>query len=154
MPTQLIGSTSVKPKEENEEIVRRLIDEGFNKGDLSIVDEVIASDMKEHQSFGVPLPPGPAGTKIIITSLRGMFPDIKLSIEDSVTQGDRVWIRIKARGTNTGAVMGKPPSGKNMEIDVFDLCVVKKGKIVEHWGVPDQLSMLEQIGFITFPGEE
>jgi predicted ester cyclase len=133
---------------EKVEIVRRLIDEGFNNGNLSVADEVIAPDLKEHQRFDPPLPAGPSGTKVIISSLRAMFPDIKLSIEDTVVDGDKVWIRMKAAGTNTGSVMGKPPTGKKMEIDVFDVCLIKNAKIIEHWGVPDQLSMLEQIGFL------
>jgi len=77
-----------------------------------------------------------------------MFPDIRLTIEDEAAVGDKVWIRMRARGTNNGSIMGKPPTGKKMEIDVFDVCRVKDGKIVEHWGVPDQLGMLEQVGIL------
>jgi predicted ester cyclase len=129
-------------------VVRRLIDEGFNKGNLSAVDETVSPDMQEHQRFDPPLPKGPEGTKALISSLRDMFPDIRLTIEDAAVEGDKVWIRMVARGTNAGKVMGRPPTGKKMEIDVFDVCRIRNGKIVEHWGVPDQLSMLEQIGII------
>jgi predicted ester cyclase len=135
-------------RENSLNVVRRLIEKGFNQGDFKTVDEVISPTMQEHQRFDPPLPPGPAGTRVLIRSLRSMFPDIKLTIEDSTVQEDKVWIRMRARGTNNGSVMGKPPIGKKMEIDVFDICRVKDGKIIEHWGVPDQLSMLEQIGVV------
>jgi predicted ester cyclase len=135
-------------REKNVNVVRRLIEEGFNKGNISAVDETVSVNMKEYQRFDPPLPSGSAGTKALIRSLRGMFSDIKLTIEDTAVEGDKVWIRMRARGTNTGSIMGKPPTGKKMEIDVIDICRVKDGKIVEHWGVPDQLGMLEQVGIV------
>lgn len=134
--------------EKNVSVVRRLIEEGFNKGNLLAVDETVAIDMKEHQRFNPPLPPGSTGTKALISGLRGMFPDLKLTIEDAAVEGDRVWIRMRAIGTNGGSIMGKPATGRKMEIDVIDICRVSDGKIVEHWGVPDQLGMLEQVGIM------
>ena len=134
--------------EQNEKVVRRLIEEGFNKANFSAVEEIISPDAQEHQRFDPPLPAGPAGTKALIIGLRSMFPDLKLTIEDAAVVGDKVWVRMVARGTNNGSIMGKPPTGKKMEIDVFDVCRVKGGKIVEHWGVLDQLGMLEQVGIL------
>jgi predicted ester cyclase len=141
-------SKDIEERERKVNPVRRLIEEGFNKGNLSAVDEIISSDMQEHQRFDPPIPHGVVGTKILITSLRSMFPDIKLTIEDTAVEGDKVWIRMRARGSNSGSIMGNPPPGKKMEIDVFDLCRIKEGRIVEHWGVPDQLGMLEQVGIM------
>jgi predicted SnoaL-like aldol condensation-catalyzing enzyme len=135
-------------REKNANVVHLLIEEGFNKGNLSAVDETVSINMKEYQRFDPPLPPGPAGTKALIRSLRVMFPDLKLTIEDTAVAGDKVWIRMRAKGTNEGSIIGKPPTGKKMEIDVIDIYRVKDGKIVEHWGVPDQLGMLEQVGII------
>lgn len=137
-----------KERERNVSVVRRLIEEGFSKGNLSVVDETISSDLEEHQRFDPPLPRGPAGTKALIMGLRSMFPDFTLTIEDTTVEGDIVWARSRARGTNSGSIMGKPPTGKKMEIDVIDVSKIKDGKIVEHWGVPDQLGMLEQLGIV------
>jgi len=142
------GQQELTEREKSVDAVRRLIDEGFNKGNFSAVDEVVSIDMTEHQRFDPPLPPGSIGTRALIRGLRDMFPDLKLTIEDLSVEGDKVWIRMRAKGTNLGSIMGKPPTGKQMEIDVFDICRVKDGKIVEHWGVPDQLGMLEQVGII------
>jgi predicted ester cyclase len=135
-------------RERKVKVIRSLFEEGFSKGNLSVVDETISHDMIEHQRFNPPLPSGPEGTKALIDSLRSMFSDIILTVEDVAVEEDKVWVRVKARGTNNGSIMGKAPTGKKMEIDVFDVCRIKDGKIVEHWGVPDQLGMLEQVGIV------
>lgn len=84
----------------------------------------------------------------MIAGLRAGFPDLTLTIEDIVSRDDKVWARCVGRGTQTGPMMGRPPTGKSMQIDIIDICRVANGEIVEHWGVPDQLGMLEQIGVI------
>lgn len=71
-----------------------------------------------------------------------------MRVEDVAAAGDRVWMRFAARGTNLGSVMGRPPTGKKMTIDVIDIARFKDGKIVEHWGVPDQLGMMIQLGLM------
>ena len=130
---------------EIERVVRRLFEVGFSAGDLSVIDEVVAPDFVEHQRGATS---GRDGIKGLIRHLRTWFPDLKLNIEDSVVSGDTMWARVVARATNTEPVMGKPPTGKPIQIDIIDICRVVDGKIVEHWGMPDQLAMLEQIGVI------
>jgi predicted SnoaL-like aldol condensation-catalyzing enzyme len=139
-------SGQIQDNENEKIVVLRLLDEGFSKGNLSVCDETISPHMLEHQRFDPPLPPGPAGTKVLITGLRRIFSDLNLTVEDIAVYGDKVWTRSKARGTNTGSVMGKPPTGKQMEIDVFDVCRVKDCKIIEHWGLPDLFGQMEQLG--------
>jgi predicted ester cyclase len=65
--------------------------------------------------------------------------------------GDTVWSLNRARGVNTGSVLGFPPTGKSFEIDVMDVVRFEDGKMVEHWGVPDQLGMLMQLGLMQRP---
>jgi predicted ester cyclase len=129
-----------------EHVVRRLIDEGFNKGTLAVADELAADDLVEHQDFGPAHPPGAEGVKTVIRSLRAGFSDFTLTIEDLVVSGDTVWIRNVATGTHDGTFAGAPPSGRRMRVYVFDVLRVVDGKIVEHWGVPDRLGTLIQIG--------
>jgi predicted ester cyclase len=131
--------------EENRRAFRRLIEEGFNKGNLSVVDELFASGFREHQRGASD---GPDGVKDLIRGLREMTPDVALTIEDMIEDGDKVWARMTARGTNTGQIMGRPPTGRTYTIDVIDICRFKAGKIVEHWGVRDQLGMLQQLGLV------
>jgi predicted ester cyclase len=134
-----------------EVIVRRLIDEGFSQGHLDVCDELIADEIVEHQDYGPGHAPGAAGVKSIVTSLRRAFSDFKLEIEDMVVVGDTVWTRNIATGTNDGPYMGHPPTGRTFRIHVFDVMRVRGGRVVEHWGVPDRLGVLIQLGAISRP---
>ena len=60
----------------------------------------------------------------------------------------RFWARMTARSTNIGEIMGRLSMGRTVVIDVFEICRFKAGKMVEHWGVPDQLGMLQQLGLV------
>ncbi len=73
-----------------------------------------------------------------------------MTIEDILVDGDRVWARCTATGTNLGPFMG-PPTGNTIEVTVFDICRVQAGRIVEHWGVPDRFTLLQQIGRLPGP---
>lgn len=131
------------PTVTNERVFRRLFDEGFSQGNLAVVDELVAPEFVEHQRGARS---GLDGLKELITQLRGWFPDLTLTIGDLAKHDDKVWGRIVARGTHQGTVMGFPPTGKRIQIDIIDICRFAEGKMVEHWGVPDVLAMLEQIG--------
>ena len=132
-------------------VVRRLIDEGFSQGHLDVCDELIADEIVEHQDYGPGHPPGAAGVKAVVTSLRRAFSDFKLEIEDMVVAGDTVWTRNVATGTNDGPYMGYPPSGRSFRVYVFDVMRVVGGRVVEHWGVPDRVGALFQLGAISRP---
>jgi len=135
-----------------EEPARRLIEEGFNAGDLRVADEVVSPDQIEHQEYGPGHAPGAEGVKAVIGSLRSAFSDFHLAIDDLVVDGDKVWLRMTATGTNDGSFMGHPPTGRAMRSDVLDVVRVRDGRIVEHWGVPDRLSTLFQLGLAQPPG--
>lgn len=134
-----------------ETTVRRLIEEGFNQGDLDVADELISPDLIEHQSFGPDHAPGADGVKAVIASLRRAFSDFHLTIEDLAVAGDIVWLRMTGTGTNDGSFMGHAPTGRTMRTDVFDALRVENDRIVEHWGVPDRLGTLFQLGLAQPP---
>jgi predicted ester cyclase len=134
-----------------EELARRLIEEGFNNGDLGVAEDVISPDQVEHQYYGPDHARGAEGVKAVISSLRRAFSDFHLAIEDLAVDGDKVWLRMTATGTNDGSFMGNAPTGRPMRSDVFDVVRVKDGRIVEHWGVPDRLNTLFQLGLAQPP---
>jgi steroid delta-isomerase-like uncharacterized protein len=134
-----------------EQLFRRLIDEGFNGGDLGVADAVTAPDLAEHQDFGPDHAPGAEGVRAVIASLRRAFSDFHLQIEDMVVAGDTAWARMTATGTHDGPFMGHPPTGRPMRIAVFDVIRVADGRMVEHWGVPDRLGVLRQLGLLAPP---
>lgn len=148
-PRRELGSSS--PYASPETVVRRLIDEGFSRGRLEIVDELVSSDVVEHQDFGPHHPTGPDGVKAVIASLHRAFPDYRLTIEALCVDDTVVWTRNVASGTSDGPLLGYAPTGRSMKVTVFDVLRVVGGKVVEHWGVPDRLGVLRQIGALPTP---
>ena len=134
-----------------ESVARRLIEEAFNKGNLEVVDELTSPALSEHQNFGPDHAPGAAGVRAVVESLRRAFSDFRLTIEDLTTAGDAVWLRMVATGTNDGSFMGNAPTGRPIRIDVFDVIRVQDGRMVEHWGVPDRLGAILQLGLLKKP---
>ena len=126
---------------------RRII-EAFSTGDPDVIDELVAPDCIEHQRGNNP---GSEGAKEVIRFLHRGMSDFSLTIEDLVADGDKVWTRNRARGVNTGSIMGNPPSGRSVEVDVIDILRFRDGKLVEHWGIADQLGLMLQIGAV--PGK-
>jgi predicted ester cyclase len=122
---------------------RRLIEQGFGGGDLSVLDELMADDVTEHQRGNSP---GLAGAKEVVRALHTWMSGFSLTVEDVAVNEDVVWLRNRARGVNTGSVMGNPASGQPVEVDVFDVLRFSDGRVIEHWGVADQLGLLRQVG--------
>jgi predicted ester cyclase len=134
-----------------ESVVRTLIEQGFNGYDLEVLDAIVSPAMVEHQDFGPGHAPGAEGVRAVIESLRSAFPDFHLAIEDLVVDGSIVWLRMVATGTNDGSFMGHAPTGRSMRINVFDAIRVEDGLMVEHWGVPDRLQAMLQMGLLSAP---
>jgi predicted ester cyclase len=125
----------------------RLVVDGINKGDLSVIDEVLAPNYVEH-ALPPGMPPTRDGFKMFITAFRQAFPDFSYTIEDELADGDKVVHRLTGKGTMKGDFQGMKASGKTatwqeMHIGRLDA----SGKLVEHWATVDQLGMLAQLGF-------
>jgi ketosteroid isomerase-like protein len=129
---------------------RRLIDEGFSRGDKAIVDEVCAADFVDHQD-GIE-PTDREGLKGAIGFLHALSPDIEVRVEDATVSGDKVWARVKGRGTHSGQILGGP-TGRPFEVTIMDVCRFRDGKIVEHWGVADRFSQMQQLGIVAQPAQ-
>lgn len=97
-------------------VFRRMMDEGFSKGNLAVLDEVFASNFKEHQNEVVP--PTVEGVKGLVHYLHTAFPDFRCTIQDMIAEGDMVCARAKGGGTHRGEFMGRAPTGKTVAIDM------------------------------------
>lgn len=128
----------------NEQLFKVLIEEGFSKGDVTVFDKFTSQDFIEHQSGFIP--PNVEGVKKAINSLHNAFSDFSMVVEDTIASDNKVWGRMTARGTHTGQFGPLFPTGKNFEITVIDIMHFKDGKLIEHWGVPDRLGLMEQLG--------
>ena len=132
-------------------VVRTLIEEGFNQGRLEVLDELTDPSLVEHQNFGPNHAAGAEGVRAVVASLRRAYSDFHLQIEHLAVDGELVWLHMTGSGTNDGPFMGNPPTGRSMQIDVFDLIRVVDGRMVEHWGVPDRLGAFFQLGLMRPP---
>jgi steroid delta-isomerase-like uncharacterized protein len=128
----------------NKEIVRRFSDDVWGKGDFTAADEVLASDLVEHN----PLPgqgSGRDGHKQLVTLFRSAFPDLRITTEDLVSEGDRVALRWKAEGTHRGELMGIPPTGKRVTMTGIEIVRIAGGKIVERWAEDNGQTVVQQL---------
>ena len=129
-------------------VLQRIFDEAFSTGNDAVVDELCSPDLVEHQ-FGLAAtgPEAVDRVKAAVRNLHDVVPDMRFTIEDSAEVGDRIWVRVRGRGTASGPFFG-PPSHRPVDITVMDVARVRDGRIVEHWGVPDRFAMLAQTGVL------
>ena len=134
--------------EQDKALVLRFVEEIFNRGNMSVVDEVFAADFVEHEELPAGIPRDREGVIQLTTMLRSAFPDFKATIEDIIAEGDKVVIRQTWRGTQKGEFMGIPPTGKSVSVGVIDIIRMADGKVVEHWGQMDSMGLMQQLGAI------
>jgi steroid delta-isomerase-like uncharacterized protein len=96
---------------------------------------------------------GPEGVKQIVGVYRAAFPDLHLTIEDLIAEGDKVVVRFTARGTHQGDLMGVAPTGKEVTVTGISIVRIAEGKIVEEWENFDALGMMQQIGAVPPPAQ-
>jgi predicted ester cyclase len=136
--------------EENEALIREMIEEIWYKGDLSAVDRYFAIDYVDHS----PLPgqpPGPVGYKEAVATIRSAFPDLRLILEDIFCEGDKVALHYTMQGTHRGQFMGIPPTGKPFSVTGMINARIAEGKVVERWANLDTLELMKQLGVVPSP---
>ena len=139
--------------EQNKALVRQLVEEVINQGNISMIDELLIPDFVEHEELPPGIPPGREAPKVLFTMLRSAFPDIKATIEHLIAEGDEIVLHMTWTGTHEGEFMGIPPTGKRISINVIDILGIAEGKFVEHWGVMDSMAMMQQLGVVPAPGQ-
>jgi len=136
--------------EENKAVVRRFF-EAINKQDLGRLDEFLAPNIVYHNA-----PPGLGsgieGYRQMLSMYFAAFPDIELTLEDLIAEGDKVVGRITGRGTHQGDFMGITPTGKRVEATAISVMRLQGGRLTEEWEQIDMLGMLQQLGAVPAPG--
>ena len=138
--------------EENKAIVRRLFSEALDRGNLAALDELVAPTFRFHVP-GSPVPLDRESAKHFTLMFRTAFPDLQHTIEDLVSEGDKVVARLTVRGTHHGDFQGMPATGKPMAVSAIHVFRRAGGRIVEQWGVIDQLGMVQQLGLMPAPAQ-
>ncbi len=138
----LTGAPSTR--EANHALMRRFIDEVWNKGDVAVADEIFHPEASSPSAPALPL--GPDGVKVIVKMMRDAFPDYWMEITHIVAEDDRVAARFRQGGTHTGPLMGIAPTGKKVEWTEIGILRVADGKVVESWYDVDMLGLMSQLG--------
>ena len=139
--------------EENKAIVRRQEEELFTQGNLDAADEVYAPDYVGHDPSNPEDIRGPEAAKQAAADYRKAFPDLQVTVEDLIAEGDRVAARLRFRGTHLGELDGIAPTGWRVDCTGIVISRMEGGKIAEDWANFDDLGMMQQLRVITEPGQ-
>jgi steroid delta-isomerase-like uncharacterized protein len=123
--------------------LNRIYEEVFTQGRAEVADEIIAADAVDHEMQGAR---GPAALKEALAMFRGAFPDLKMTMDDAIVEGNQVAARFTMTGTHKGEFQGIPPTGKSVKIGGIDIVRFEGDKAVEHWGYTDQMGLMQQLG--------
>lgn len=132
-------------KADNIAMQERWGEEVAGKGNVDVLDEILAPDFVDHD----PAPdqgPGIDGLKDFFRTFRTAFPDLEPTVDEMVATDDHVAIRYTLRGTHDGDFMGIAPTGKRIEAAAMQIARFEDGAVKERWGITDQLGILQQIG--------
>ncbi|HEY6285465.1 MAG TPA: ester cyclase [Ktedonobacteraceae bacterium] len=131
--------------EANKALAHRVY-EAFNQRNLEVLDELCTSDFVYH--LATMTIQGPEAYKQFLSKLLTAFPDLKVTLEDTIADGDTVVARYTLRGTHKGNYMGMPPTGKQITLTAIGITCIANGKAVEQWVNADDLGALQQLGVI------
>ena len=131
-------------------VVRRNTEEVQGKGDFRVFDELFADDFVDHTTQPGTTP-DKAGVRKLYAYLREAFPDFRAEIHWQLADGDRVTTFKTYYGTHEGTFLGIAPTHRAIHFETVDVMRVQNGKITDHWGVGNLLSLMQQIGGWTPP---
>ena len=130
--TTLTQDTPAETREANKALIRRVFEEVIPAGDAATMRTLVTPDFLDHD----PLPgqpAGAAGAQYVVETMHGAHPDLRFTIDDLVAEGDRVAIRWTLRGTNTGPMLGRPPSRRPVEFAAVVIFRIADGRLAERW---------------------
>ena len=132
---------------ENIALIHRWFDEVWNKGRAEAIDEMFAADGVAYGlgEAGIDVR-GPSAFKPFFEKLRSAFPDFEVTIEDAISEGDKVAARWTAKMTHQGDQLGLRASGKRVTVTGMSMVRIRNGQIVEGWNNWDIFGMMQQIG--------
>lgn len=138
--------------EDNKKLIRKYIEEIINTGNINKIEEFISpkyTEIHEGKKHTV----GIEGAKEHIIGVRQTYPDLTLTVDRQIAEGDWVATCITARGTHRGSWLGIKPTGKQVSFTGVNIEKIENGKITEHGGAANLLYQLLEIGAIKAVGE-
>jgi len=138
--------------EANKEIIRRY-QEAYNSGDLDVLDEILAPDWVTN-AWVEGVPKSVEAAKQFYAMATSVFPDLHVTTDDLIAEGDRVVIRVVGRGTHDGEFQGIRPTGRTVVAEGIGIGRIAGGRIAESWAAYDALGMMRQLGVLADPGAQ
>ena len=120
--------------EQNKTLFKRYVDEVFHKRNMAVIDEFLDPNLVEHREE--------------IYAILAAFPDLHITVEDLIAEGDKLVGRVTLTGTHQGELMGSPATGKKVSFSEILIVRISNGKVVELSEVADTMSMMQQLGVI------
>ena len=139
--------------EVNKALVRRQEEELFSRGNLDAADDIYAPDYVGHDPSNPMDVRGLEAAKQAAADYREAFPDLRVTVEDLIAEGDRVAAHLRFRGTHLGELDGIAPTGRRVDCTGIVVSRIEEGKIAEDWANFDDLGMMRQLGLIPKPGQ-
>jgi steroid delta-isomerase-like uncharacterized protein len=139
--------------EANKNVVRRLFEEVWNKGNLPVTDELFTPNYAHHDASTPDVGRGPESEKKRATLYRTAFPDLRLTVEDIIAEGETVVARWSCRGTHKGDLNGIAPTGKQFNITGISIARFTNGKMSEGFVNWDALNLMQQLGVVPELGK-
>lgn len=140
-------------EDRNRRVVRRHYDAAWNARDLSSIAETHAADFVHHDPSNPAPLRGPAGVQAQLAAVHGAFPDLRMTVDDIVAEGDAVVVRFHVEGTHGGPFAGIPATGRSVRIGGMVLHRFRDGLIVEDHVVRDTFGLMVQLGVVPAPGK-
>jgi steroid delta-isomerase-like uncharacterized protein len=137
--------------EENKALARRSWEEIVNQQNLDAIDELYAPDFVWHEPEGDIR--GSEQAKQFVTTYLSAFPDLNVTVEDVIAEGDKVVSRVRFRGTHQGELTGIAPTQRQVEFEDITIHRIEGGKIVEEWERYDNLGIMQQLGVAPEAGQ-
>ena len=144
----------ITQEEHNKAMARRVNDELWGKGNMSIVDELCSANYIQHQLSnpnGSRIFRGPNGFKQLVREVRAALSDFRTKIDDQMAAGDKVVTRWSSGGLHKGPLLGIAPTGKPITYSGVNIDRIADGKLVETWTYWDILGVMQQLGVQAFP---
>ena len=138
--------------EANKDLIRTYVETIFNHKQVDRADELVAPDFIDHAALPGQAP-GLEGAKQKWAMYLTGLPDLRVTIEELVAEGDKVGVRRSYAGTHRGELLGVPPTGKQVRIGGISIFRLAGGKIAEHWEQLDRLALMQQLGVLPTPGQ-
>jgi predicted ester cyclase len=135
------------------EIGRRVFEDGLNRRDRAVFDELVAPDYVNHEGAQLTTSTGPQNWTDVHTRLGAAFPDVSWSVLRAVALGDQVWLETTMSGTHQGDFLGYAPTGLRFEVRQVHMLRIAGGLIHEHRAVRDDLGVLIQLGLVALPAQ-